>query len=362
MRRAQRLALGAAYLPKAARFRNGVDRMRARAAHLLRAAAVAAALLCFATLLAAATPLPAAPPHYQGRLFPPWSGGKNDPARYKGLQFTVPEIDDMPDFHGNLTDPKLVLYIGGNCYFAMAPLVAAFSRLHPQYAGRTFYVTIPPGLLVRAMRLHDTFTSGNMTFTVRPDVFDAGAESVAKLVRDATLHAPEVQYARNDLTIMVPKGNPGHISSLRDLGRPGVRVVMPNPAYEGVVRQINIALERAGGAGLVNAVYGTKVRDGETVLTHIHHRQTPLFLMQHIGVAGVTWESEAMFLEQSGHAISNVAIPASQNVSAVYGAAAVTGAPHPRAAAAWLRFLRTPEALRILERYGFTPAFNARAR
>jgi hypothetical protein len=53
-------------------------------------------------------------------------------------------------------------------------------------------------------------------------------------------------------------------------------------------------------------LYAKKVRDGETVLTRIHHRQTPLFLMQHLVEAGVTWRSEAIFQEQTGNPIGRV--------------------------------------------------------
>ena len=82
------------------------------------------------------------------QIFPPWQHGANDDATNKGFVFTVPEVDDMADFHGDLSNPKLVLYVGGNYYFAMAPLVAAFEKENPEYQGRIFYVTIPPGMLV----------------------------------------------------------------------------------------------------------------------------------------------------------------------------------------------------------------------
>jgi len=303
--------------------------------------------------LALADAHPYTPPAYTGQLFPPWSHGSNDPATYKGLPFTVPEVDDMADFHGNLNDPKLVIYVGGNYYFAMAPLVAAFERLHPEYKGRIFSVTIPPGLLVQAMIDRDTFTSGNMTFTIHPDIFAAGKKKVLAQVAAGRLVGPVVAYATNDLTIMVPKGNPGHIHSLSDLGKPGVRLVMPNPKFEGVARQIEAALRKAGGPALVRSVYTTKVANGETILTHIHHRQTPLFLMQGLAVAGVTWKSEAIFQEQSGHPISHVDIPPAQNAVAIYGGALVKNAPHPIAGKAWLAFLASPTALQIFERYGF---------
>ncbi len=294
-------------------------------------------------------------PHYAERLYPPWSHGENDPALHQGLAFTVPEVDDMPDFHGSLDHPGLVIYVGGNYYFAMAPLVHAFEAQHPRLRGRIFYVTLPPGLLIRAMALGGTFTSGNLTFTAQPDVYAAGLRKVQAQITAGRLTSPARPYVTNTLTIMVPAGNPAHIRSLADLGKAGVRLVMPNPAWEGIARQIIIALHKAGGTALARRVYVTKVLDHHTLLTHIHHRQTPLFLMQGLADAGVTWKSEALFQAQIGHPLAQVNIPAAENVTAVYAAAMVRDAPHPRAARAWIRFLRSPAAQHIFVRYGFQP-------
>ena len=300
----------------------------------------------------------AAPP--DASLYPPWSRGANDPAPRQGLQFTVPAVDDMADFHGSLDHPALVIYVWGNYYFAMAPLVRAFEAEHPSLRGRVFYVTLPPGLLIKAMAHGGTFTSGNLTFTVPPDVYAAGMKKVRAQIEAGRLVPPVVPYATNDLTIMVPAGNPAHITGLRALGKPGVRLVMPNPAWEGVARQIEMALTKAGGPELEHAVYVGKVADGQTLLTGIHHRQSPLYLMQGLADAGVTWKSEALFQEQIGHPIGHIDIPAAQNATAVYAAAVVRGAAHPEAARAWIDFLGSPAALRIFERYGFKPLTGGR--
>jgi ABC-type molybdate transport system substrate-binding protein len=175
------------------------------------------------------------------------------------------------------------------------------------------------------------------------------------LIADGTLDGPAVPYATNTLTIMVPAGNPARIHGLADLAKPGLRLAMPNPEFEGVARQIKIALRHAGGPALVKAVYETKVADGTTELTRIHHRQTPLFLMQGRALAGVTWQSEALFQEQAGNPIAHVDIPAAENAAAIYAGALVKGAAHPEAGRAWLDFIRSPRALRILGRYGFKP-------
>ena len=286
-------------------------------------------------------------------VYPPWSGGANSDVGDKGLEFTVPEVDNLPDFHGNPMTSKLSLFVGGNYFFAMAPLVKAFEAKHPEFNGRIYWETIPPGLLVKQIQAGGTITVGNMTWTVKADAYFAGLKKIEQLVKDGLLAAPAVPYVTNTLTIMLPKDNPAKIASLADLGKPGVRLVMPNPEFEGIARQIKAALNKAGGEALVKAVYQDKVANHETTLTHIHHRQSPLYLMLGRADAGVTWQSEAMFQEQAGHPITHVDIPDEVNATAIYAGAVVAGAPHPEAAKLWLDFIRSPEALKIFEGYGF---------
>jgi ABC-type molybdate transport system substrate-binding protein len=296
-------------------------------------------------------------PSYAEKVFPPWQHGENNDATNRGLDFSVPEVDDLADFHGDISDPKLVLYVGGNYFFAMAPLTEEFEKEHPEYKGRICWETIPPGLLTRQIEAGGTITSGNMTWTAKADVYLAGLKKVKDSITSGLLVAPAMPYVTNTLTIMVPKDNPAHITGLADLGKPNVRLAMPNPEFEGIARQIQESLKKAGGSELAEAVYETKVKDGSNVLTHIHHRQTPLFLMQGLADAGVTWQSEAIFQEQSGHPISHVDIPADQNTTAIYAGAMVKRAVHPEAARLWLTFIHSAPALAIFERYGFKPSW-----
>jgi ABC-type molybdate transport system substrate-binding protein len=305
--------------------------------------------LCSALIAGSAGAETAPPPD----VFPPWSHGANTDVADKGLEFTEPEVDSLADFHGDPMNAKLSLFVGGNYFFAMAPLVKAFETLHPEFKGRVYWETLPPGLLVKQIRNGGTITSGNMTWTVKADAYFAGFNKVEQLVQDGLLQGPAVPYVANTLTIMLPKDNPARVASLADLGKPGVRLVMPNPEYEGVARQIKASLTKAGGEALAKVVYEDKVANHETILTHIHHRQTPLYLMLGRADAGVTWRSEAMFQEQAGRPITHVDIPPDLNSTAVYAGAVVAGAPHPDAAKLWLEFIRSPESLKIFEGYGF---------
>ncbi|KVD92424.1 glycine/betaine ABC transporter substrate-binding protein [Burkholderia stagnalis] len=331
-----------------------------RARRILRAALAGA--LCAAVAVVAASGAPAAfaapaaaasASASAATVFPPWQHGRNNDALHRGLEFTVPQVDVLADFHGDLSAPKLVLFVGGNYFFAMAPLVAQFEQDHPEFRGKIFWETIPPGLLVTQIKAGGTITVGNMTWTVKPDAYFAGLSKVNELIADGTLTGPAVPYVTNQLTIMVRAGNPARIASLNDLAKPGLRLAMPNPEFEGVARQIRASLVKAGGDGLARAAYDDKVRAGTTELTRIHHRETALFLMQGRADAGVLWRSEAMFHEQAGHPLGHVDIPAAQNATEIYAGALVKDAPHPEAARQWLAFLRSPDAFRIFQRYGF---------
>jgi ABC-type molybdate transport system substrate-binding protein len=164
------------------------------------------------------------------------------------------------------------------------------------------------------------------------------------------------EYASNTLAILVRAGNPRAIRSLRDLGRADVRVVMPNPKWEGVAEQVEGAYAKAGGAVLVREIMDTKVAAGTTMLTRIHHRETPLYLLQGRADAGPVWLTEALYLHRT-QPLDFVRIPPGQEVYAQYEAARVTGAPHGTAAQAFVSFMQSPQARAILESYGFGPPF-----
>ena len=286
------------------------------------------------------------------QVTPPWSKGANDPATSKGYDFHVPDIDNIPDLHGNPEGAKLVLFIGGNQFFVLPQLVEGFVKIHPELAGRIYYETLPPGILRKQIAADDTLTLGNLTLQVKPDVYEAGARVLhdmeqQKQVRDITA------YATNTLEIMVRAQNPKHIASLKDLSRADVRLSMPNPEWEGVANQIAAALRKAGGEPLYQQVYREKVASGTAILTEIHHRQTPMRIMQGNADAGVTWASEVQFQKKTGNPITGVEIPDSQNITAVYAAGVMTDAPHPEAAAQWVSYLKTSGAQDIYHQFGF---------
>jgi ABC-type molybdate transport system substrate-binding protein len=288
----------------------------------------------------------------EAQTMPPWSKGANDPAAAQGYAFRVADIDNVPDLHGNPADAQLVLFIGGNQFFVLPQLIAAFGEQHPELKGHIFYETLPPGILRRQIAANDTLTLGNLTLQVQPDVYEAGARVLNDMEKSGEVDHV-VQYASNDLEIMVRAGNPKHIQSLNDLAQPGLRLSMPNPQWEGVAAQISASLRKAGGDALETTVYQDKVKNGTTRLTEIHHRQTPVRIMNGSADAGVTWASEVRFQQSIGNPIKGVAIPDAQNTIAVYAGGILKDAPHKTAAAEWLAFLKSETAQAVYRQFGF---------
>jgi len=285
-----------------------------------------------------------------------WSYDQNSTV-YQGYVFQVPGVDNVPDLHGNPAGAKLVLFIGGNQFMVLPRLVEAFERIHPELKGRIYYETLPPGILLRQMQHQNTLTLGNLTVSAQPDVYEAGAKHLEQLSGEHMV-GKVVRYATNDLIVMVRKGNPKGIRSLDDLARPDVRLSMPNPQWEGVARLIEASLRRAGGETLVQTVMVSKYRLGQTFLTQIHHRQTPMRILAGLSDAGVTWQSEVRYQQSIGNPISGVPIAGRYNATGIYAAGVLRDAPHREAAEQWVEFLQTPTAQAIYRSFGFRTPYS----
>lgn len=266
--------------------------------------------------------------------------------------FAVPPVDQTLDLHGDPAGAQLVIFAAGNQFMVMPRLLHAFRQRHPEIA-RIFYETLPPGIVVKQIRA-GALEMGNLSIGARPDVLLAGPRGMRTLHGEGYVRS-WVPYATNVLAIMVRRGNPRGVRTLADLGRADVRVVMPNPHWEGVAEQVEGAYVRAGGEALVRTIMSAKVREGTTILTRIHHRQTPLFLQESKADAGPVWISEALYAERIGLPLSLVRIPAKENVTAAYDAAVMLAAPHAAAAHAFVEFMQTSEARAIYRSYGFGP-------
>jgi molybdate transport system substrate-binding protein len=285
----------------------------------------------------------------QTDYLPPWN-----PPPTGGVSFAVPPFDAIADLHGDIVDPQLTVFFAGNQFMVVHDLVEAFKQRHPQYQ-RIYVETLPPGILAKQIET-GSLVMGNLRIALKPDIFTNGKASIAELQQQHGWFADTADYARNPLAILVAKGNPKHVEGLKDLGREDVRVSMPNPQWEGIAKQIEASYRKAGGDALDHTIMDAKVKDGSTYLTRIHHRESPLRVLQGQSDAAPVWSTEAYFQQQILHRpVETVAIPVDQNVTATYTAARLKDAPHEQAAKDFLAFMTSPDAQAIYRKYGFQP-------
>lgn len=277
------------------------------------------------------------------RFDPPW----NTPPKSK-VMFTVPGVDNVPDLFGDINDPQLVVFFAGNQFMCIDDLIAAFKKEHPQYQ-RIFAETLPPGILARQIA-GGSITIGNMRIELKPDVYTAGKGKIDQMQEYFSKTEP---YTSNGLAIMVQKGNPKKIKTLKDLGRSDVQVSMPNPEWEEIGTLIEKAYVKAGTETLRKTIMEDKVKDSTTYLTRIHHRETPMRIMYHQSDAAPVWYSEAFYQVMIKHPVDMVEIPASENLDATYVAGQMKNAPHMQAAKDFMDFLISPTAKAVYRKYGF---------
>jgi ABC-type molybdate transport system substrate-binding protein len=278
------------------------------------------------------------------RFDPPWNKPWNE-----GLSFTVAGVDNVPDLYGDIVDPQLVVFFAGNQFMVIDDLLAGFKKAYPDYT-RIFAETLPPGILAKQIK-SGSITVGNMRISHQPDVYTAGKSKISEM---QDLFSRSEVYAKNNLAIMVQKGNPKNVKGLCDLGRADVMVSMPNPEWEGIGKRIEEAYVKAGGEMLRKKIMELKVKDKTTYLTQIHHRQTPMRIMYGQSQAGPVWYSEAYYQKMIGNPIEMIPVPEKENIQAIYMAGQLKTAPHPKAAEDFMNFLVSSEAKKIYRQYGFT--------
>jgi ABC-type molybdate transport system substrate-binding protein len=272
----------------------------------------------------------------------------------------LPEIppERGEDLHGlqHADEADLVLFMAGNQFMAVPSLLKAFRRVHPE-VGRVFYETLPPGLELRQILAGGAVFRGR-EITAAPDVYTTVSAEAVRRLAAAGLTSEDrcFAYLRNRLVIMVPAANPAGVDGVAALGREGVRVSQPNPEYEDIAAHVLAMYRAAGGPELERRIMEEKLASGETLLTTVHHRETPDRLLAGEAHAGPVWATEAAHARERGLALAAVepGPELDQRDAAQYYACPVFAGRNQAAGRAFLEFLGSAEARSIYQDHGFT--------
>ena len=240
---------------------------------------------------------------------------------------------------------------------AMPEIVAEFQQCHPDVQ-KIYYETLPPGLELKQI------LSGGAVFREQlidavPDIYTSVNIKAMHTLEKIGHIAPDAYslFLHNRLTLMVPRGNPAGIKAVTDLGREDVRISQPDPANEDIAFHILDMYRQAGGEQLVHQIMETKRAEGTTVLTIVHHRETPIRISKRTVDVGPVWATETINARNTGLKF-DVVEPGEtldQHEKINYYICRLKTAPNPDNAEKFLQFITSTTARKIYERYGFVP-------
>ena len=213
--------------------------------------------------------------------------------------------------------------------FAAASLTSTFTELGDQFERDH------PGRTVRFNFAGSATLVEQIRNGAPADVFaSADRKNMTKLA-DRTDGDPVV-FARNQLAIVVPAGNPKNVTGLADLAKAGLTVSLAGPTVP-VGEYARQAFAKAG----VPVPKSSNETDVKQVVTRVALGQAD---------AGVVYVTD---ISAAGDKVEGVEIPAATNVLADYPAAAVRDAADPADATAFLALLTSPAGRAILTSHGF---------
>jgi ABC-type molybdate transport system substrate-binding protein len=253
-----------------------------------------------------------------------------------------------------MNEADLLLFMAGNQFMAMEELLGAFKKENPVIK-KIFYETLPPGLELKQI-LSDGARFRGKVLTGRPDVYTSVTDTAMEVLKEVGLVEDYSVYLHNRLVLMVPEGNPKGIGSVSDLGRDDVRVSQPG-GMEDISLYISDMYIKAGGDALLERILEEKRAEGTTLITVVHHRETPLRLLKGTVDVGPVWATEVEAARIKGLKVEEVEVgpDLDQHDMVNYYAARITEGPNPAGARVFLDFLKSETAQIIYKNYGFSP-------
>lgn len=251
-----------------------------------------------------------------------------------------------------------ILWLAGNQFFAMDDVVKVFQQKNP--GTRVGLITLPPGLILNAILGGGWVYEGD-AYPGLPDVYASVNLGHLKKLKSAGLMNRYAVYMHNELEIMVAKGNPKGIRSIKDLVRSGVRTSMPNPVNEGIMQfYARKVLERHG---IWNQISGGKEcfscqTTPQNWFTSVHHRETPDRIKAGTADAGIVWKTETQEAVRAGALVEAVLLSPEDSLrdEVAYAIGALTQSPRKAMAEKYLEFLKSPESQQAYAKYGFVNA------
>lgn len=230
--------------------------------------------------------------------------------------------------------------------FAAASLTDAFNEIGDKFKqqnpGVTFDFNYAGSQQLRTQleqgATADVFASANTT------------EMNNAIKSDLVVSGTQKTFVRNRLAVILPKDNPGEINELKDLAKPGLKIVLAAPSVP-VGGYALTALNK------MNADFGATF--SQTVLSNVvseedNVKQVVAKVQLGEADAGIVYSSDVT--PDAAIKVTRIDIPDKYNILATYPIAVLKAAPQADLAAKFMDYVLSPDGQTILAKWGFIPA------
>lgn len=247
-----------------------------------------------------------------------------------GATVDTPTTPSGPELTGDLT-----VYAAASLSAAFDDLATRFEELHPA-------VDVAPIVYDGSSTLATQLVEG-----APADVFAAADGKNMTVVADAALLAGTAQFfASNTLVLAFPAGNPGGVTSLDDLARPDLTVVLCAPAVP-----CGAASQRLLTAAGLTVTPASEEQNVTAVLTKIKADEADAGLVYATDVAAA---GAAGTGTGTGAAVEWIVPAGAGDAVNRYPVAALAGSKNPTAATAFVDYVLSTDGQAVLAGYGFS--------
>ncbi|WP_295013437.1 molybdate ABC transporter substrate-binding protein [uncultured Microbacterium sp.] len=215
--------------------------------------------------------------------------------------------------------------------YAAASLSGAFAKISDAFSAEN------PGVTVKPITYDGSSTLATQIIAGAPvDVFASADTKNMDKVAQAGMAGDAPVFTTNALQIAVEPGNPHKVTGLESLSDPALKVVLCAPA----VPCGNAAKTLLDDAG-VTVTPVSEEQNVTAVLTKVKSGDAN---------AGLVYTTD---VKAAGSAITGITIPTADKAVNSYPITVLKGAPNPKAAEAFVTFVRSDAGQKILKDFGF---------
>jgi molybdate transport system substrate-binding protein len=227
--------------------------------------------------------------------------------------------------------------------FAAASLTESFNDI------KTAYHTLHPNITITYNYNGSQALEQQLANGAPDDVFASADQTNMKKATDANLVGASQVFARNKLVVIIPKSNPAHLNTLKDLANKGVKIDVAASTVP-VGKYALQVLDNMGKSADYGSDYENSVKANV-----VSQEENDKAIVQKVELgtvdAGIVYFTD--LTPASEKQVTEIAIPDNFNVIAQYPIAVTKNSKHASDAQAFIQYILSAQGQTILAKYHF---------